>query len=124
MVIEIPKPRAQLTGASMHGPHHYRCPFCSHVFSFEATHLKERKDVGAACPYCSNHLRIPARPHVVVGPIPRGALMASDRVAFACGNCGEVLRFTAPGSSIQRYLRLDACPHCGSTRLSRAELPA
>jgi DNA-directed RNA polymerase subunit RPC12/RpoP len=123
-VVEIPKPHANVDAANMRGPHHYRCPFCSHVFGVEATHLRNRRELRVSCPYCANHIRIPAKPKVVVGEVPRGRVEDKDRVAYSCSNCGEVLRITAPQSSIRRRLIVQACSHCGSTRLTRAEVTA
>ncbi len=119
-VVEIPKPHAQVDPSRIRGPHHYRCPYCSHVFSMEATHLDRRRELRVSCPYCSNHIRIPAAARIVVGEVPHGWVPDTDRMAYQCQNCGEVMRFSAPASGIKRRLNVQTCPHCGSGRLGRA----
>lgn len=123
-VVEIPKPHAQVDPSRIRGPHHYRCPFCSHVFSMEATHLQRRQELRITCPYCANHVRVPAAARIVVGEVPRGWVPDTDRVAYQCQNCAEVLRFSAPASGIKRHLQIQTCPHCGSSRLGRAVVGA
>lgn len=119
-VVEIPKQREHVDPSRIRGPHHYRCPFCSRVFSMEATHLDRRRDLRVSCPYCANHIRIPSAARIVVGDVPRGWVPDSDQIAFHCQNCGEVMRFSAPASGIRRRLNVQTCPHCGSGRLGRA----
>jgi transcription elongation factor Elf1 len=122
-VVEIPRRRPEVSAASMRGPHHYRCPFCSHVFSMEATHLKNRRDIRMSCPYCSNHVRIPPRARIVVGAIPRGRVADKDRAAYRCAKCGEVRRVSAPASTARRMV-MQGCANCGSSRLDRAAISA
>jgi DNA-directed RNA polymerase subunit RPC12/RpoP len=120
IVEEIPKPRTPVPATAIHGPHHYRCPFCSRVFSMEATHLTGRMELRLSCPFCRNRIRVPSQPRMVVGHVPSMPATQHEQAAFTCNECGEVLRFTAAASAIQRMLHVQNCPNCGNARLSRA----
>lgn len=113
-VTEVPKPRAYAAGP-VQGPHAFRCPFCSQVFGLEATHLRRSNDFRIACPYCANNIRIPRAPKVAAGDV--GVVRharESEQVLFTCTTCGEVLRFTAPRSRLERALHVNTCPNCRS----------
>ena len=121
-VTELTKPRAYASGP-IQGPHAFRCPFCSQVFGLEATHLRRQNDFRIDCPYCANNIRIPRAPKIAPGNL-KGVNRAKedDRVLFTCTNCGEVLRFTAPESRLERSLNVRSCPNCrsGSVQLASA----
>jgi len=114
---EVPK-RRPLVAADVQGPQAFRCPFCSQVFGLEATHLDRSNDFRMNCPYCANNIRVPRAPKVAAGDL-QGVKDArlEDRVLYACSNCGEVLRFTAPGSRLERALSVSTCPNCRSPSL-------
>jgi uncharacterized Zn-finger protein len=113
-VSEVAKPRAYAAGP-VQGPHAFRCPYCSQVFGLEATHLRRSNDFRMDCPYCANNIRIPRAPKVAPGDLKRvKRAKHADRVLFTCGSCGEVLRFTAPQSRLERALSVRSCPNCRS----------
>lgn len=106
-------PRRALGHAAMGGPHHFACPFCSHRFGLQATHVRRLADFRLDCPYCGNSIRIPRRPRVTSAPLDDlEAAAPPDRVHFACERCGEVLRLTAPGARSDRPPTVSNCPHC------------
>lgn len=112
-VVEVARSRPRLSNVQVAGPHHFRCPFCSNLFSVELTHLRGRSDFRMNCPYCSNTIRVPREPKVTAQSIDALVHAApSDRAVFTCTHCGEVLRFTAPGSRIERFLHVQLCPNC------------
>lgn len=116
---EVPKRRA--VGVRVEGPHAFRCPFCSQVFALEATHLDRTSDFRMNCPYCANNIRVPRRPKVAPGDLrPLAHAPTSERVLFTCNNCGEVLRFTAPDSRLERALTVSTCPNCRSPSVALA----
>lgn len=103
------------------GPHNFRCPFCSNVFALELTHLQKRHETRMDCPFCANTIRIPSRPKLAPGnPIEMGAISAAEQAVFVCANCGEVLRYSAPGQRAEDRVRVHTCPHCGSDRVDPA----
>lgn len=115
-VVEVPKSRPRLPSINVAGPHHFKCPFCSHLFSLELTHLRERHDFRINCPFCANNIRIPRQPRVTAQPLDElRAAAPSDRALFTCTHCGEVLRITAPGSQWDRLLHVQVCPRCQRT---------
>lgn len=124
-IVEIPKQRAYVPASSMGPGHHFRCPFCSNLFELAATHARRTKDFRMNCPYCANSIRVPARPKVAPGDLAAFRSAAPDeRVHYACRNCGEVLQFTAPGSRLERALRVATCPQCSSRQVTVAAAPA
>jgi transcription elongation factor Elf1 len=117
---EVPK-RRPIGGVHVEGPHYFRCPFCSHAFALEATHLRRTHDFRMNCPYCANSIRVPRKPKVAPGNVrPLHHAAPGERVLFACTNCGEVLRFTAPQSRLERALSVTTCPQCRSPTLALA----
>lgn len=103
------------------GPHNFRCPFCSNVFALELTHLQKRHETRMDCPFCANTIRIPSRPKLAAGnPVEMNSVSAAEQAVFVCGNCGEVLRYSAPGQRPEDRLRVHTCPHCGSDRVDPA----
>lgn len=103
------------------GPHHFRCPFCSNIFALELTHLQKRHETRMDCPFCANTIRIPARPKLSPGePVAMGSVSAMEQAVFVCANCGEVLRYSAPGQRAEDRARVHTCPHCGSDRVDPA----
>lgn len=120
-IVEVPKPRQTVSSAGLGGPSTFRCPFCSNLFALEATHVHRDADVRMTCPYCTNRIRIPRRPKVARGKTKGLRHVApSDQVLYACNNCGEVLRFSAPGSQMERALLVQTCPNCKSRQMTLA----
>jgi Zn finger protein HypA/HybF involved in hydrogenase expression len=108
-------------GVNVQGPHHFRCPFCANIFALELTHLRKEHELRMDCPFCSNTIRIPRRPKLAAGQPVRLDLATPDEQAlFTCENCGEVLRYTAPGQHPTDHVRVHTCPHCGSERVDPA----
>lgn len=112
-VVELAKTRPHIASVNVSGPHHFKCPFCSHLFSMELTHLRGRKDFWMNCPYCANNIRIPRQPRLATGKLDAVSNAApGEKALFTCTRCGEVLRFTAPGGRLDRFLHVQACPNC------------
>jgi Zn finger protein HypA/HybF involved in hydrogenase expression len=117
-VVEEVTPRPAL---NVQGPHNFRCPFCANVFALELTHLRKEHDIRMDCPFCANTIRIPRRPRLSPGQAVRTDLATPEEQAlFVCENCGEVLRYTAPGQQAVQNARVHTCPHCGSERVDPA----
>src|SRR5688572_22246807 len=106
---------------AVQGPHNFRCPFCSNVFALELTHLQKRHETRMDCPFCANTIRIPSRPKLSPGdPVAMASISAAEQAVFVCSNCGEVLRYSAPGQRAESRARVHTCPHCGSDRVDPA----
>ena len=117
VVAEVTPPRA----LDVQGPHNFRCPFCSNIFALELTHLQKQHETRMDCPFCANTIRIPARPKLAPGePISMASISAAEQAVFVCSNCGEVMRYSAPGQRPEDRIRVHTCPHCGSDRVSPA----
>lgn len=117
-VEEVPKPKPATASGDLRGRHAFRCPFCSNTFALESTHAGRAKDFRMSCPFCANNIRIPHRPKVTKGDMRAlSSAPPSERVLYACRNCGEVLRFTAPGSRLRQAFSIVTCPHCESRHL-------
>jgi Zn finger protein HypA/HybF involved in hydrogenase expression len=128
VVLATPEPMpeqdvvAEVTpGLEVQGPHHFRCPFCSNVFALELTHLQKRHETRMDCPFCANTIRIPSRPKLAPGePVAMDSISAAEQAVFVCSNCGEIIRYSAPGQRAEERARVHTCPHCGSDRVSSA----
>lgn len=106
---------------AVEGPHHFRCPFCSNIFALELTHLQKKYELRMDCPFCANTIRIPARPKLAPGlPIQMDAVSPPEQAVFVCFNCGEMLRYSAPGQRAEDHARVRSCPHCGSDQVGPA----
>lgn len=117
-VVEEVTPAPQL---NVQGPHHFRCPFCANIFALELTHLRKEHDIRMDCPFCANNIRIPRRPRLSPGrPVRTELATPEEQAAFVCDNCGEQLRYTAPGRRAMDKARVHTCPHCGSERVDPA----
>jgi len=130
IVVATPEPMpdqdvvAEVTPApalDIQGPHHFRCPFCSNIFALELTHLQKRHETRMDCPFCANTIRIPSRPKLAPGePVAMESISSAEQAVFVCGNCGEVIRYSAPGQRPEDRARVHSCPHCGSDRVNPA----
>lgn len=118
-VVEVPKTTRVALRAPLRGTHHFRCPFCSNVFAFEASHLERGADFRMGCPYCVNRIRIPKTPKVGRANLKAFRTAAqSDQVSFACSSCDETVRITAPFAAQDRRAALPACPRCGRATMA------
>ncbi|HLE48122.1 MAG TPA: hypothetical protein VI818_07485 [Candidatus Thermoplasmatota archaeon] len=103
------------------GAHHFRCPFCSNTFALELTHLRKVHELRMDCPFCSNTIRIPRNPKLSPGlPVDLSSPAPAEQALFVCENCGEFLRYTAPGQRAEDRARVHTCPHCGSEQVDPA----
>ena len=117
-VVEEVTPPMEL---QVQGPHHFRCPFCANIFALELTHLQKQHELRMDCPFCANTIRIPRRPKLAAGqPVEMSGIGPREQAIFACENCGEALRYSAPGQRAEERARVYTCPHCGSTRVGPA----
>lgn len=115
-IVEIP--RRHTTAGPLEGPHTFKCPFCSNTFALEASHIQRKADFRMNCPFCGNDVKIPQTPHLTRarGVDVRHA-RTSEKALYTCSSCGEVLRVTAPGSLLERFLNIRACPNCNSRQM-------
>lgn len=125
VVTEVPPPEPRRL--NVQGPHHFRCPFCANVFALELTHLRKEHELRMDCPFCANTIRVPRTPKLSPGlPVRMDRITPPEQALFICENCGEELRYSAPGQRAEARARVHTCPHCGSARVdpTRAGAPA
>lgn len=123
VVTEVPPPEPRRL--NVQGPHHFRCPFCANVFALELTHLRKEHELRMDCPFCANTIRVPRRPKLSPGaPVRMDRISKDEQALFICENCGEELRYSAPGQRAEARARVHTCPHCGSQRVDPAALGA